>query len=94
MATSASMPEPATSASTSRVLLVDAGQDHDIFELLEVGDAVARVRTAYLFELGEELKLRVEAGGAAFETTARVRAHHGSGDDRITELELGERVPR
>jgi hypothetical protein len=86
------MPEAATSASTSRVLLVDAGQAVDIFELVEVGETVARVRTAYLFELGEELRLRVENGGASFETTARVRAHNGSGDDRITELELGDRV--
>lgn len=86
------MPEAATSASTSRVLLVDAGQAVDIFELVEVGETVARVRTAYLFELGEELRLRVENGGATFETTARVRAHSGAGDDRITELELGDRV--
>lgn len=74
------------------MLLVDAGQTVDIFELVDVGETVARVRTPYLFELGEELKVRVENGGATFETTARVRAHTGAGDDRITELELGDRV--
>ncbi len=76
----------------SRALLVDAGQPHDVFDVVEVTDSYLRVRTAFLFELGEEMKVRVEHGGAAFEATARVLAHTGTGADRITELELSDRT--
>ena len=82
------MPEPAANAITSRVLLLAAGQPLDVFELIERAGAVVRVRTAYLFELGEELTVRIEDGGGARETTARVRAHTGAGADTFTELEL------
>jgi len=80
------MPEPA--ASESRVLLVDAGTTHDIFDVVEVSEGILRVRTAFLFELGEEMKVRVEQGGSVFEATARVLAHVGNGADKVTELEL------
>ena len=76
----------------SRVLLLDADKTHDVFEVIEVTDAVARVRTAFLFEIGEEMRLRVEQNGKASEALARVRAHTGSGDDKVTELELIERI--
>ena len=85
------MPEPAASA--SRVLLVDAGGTRDIFDVVEVSDTALRVRTAFLFELGEELKVRIEQDGAAFEATARVLAHVGNGYDKVTELELTDRAP-
>ena len=75
------------------MLLVDAGQNLDVFDVVEVNGATLRVRTAYLFELGEEMKVRLEQdGGKAFEATARVVAHTGNGDDRVTELELGEKT--
>jgi hypothetical protein len=83
---------PAAARGGARVLLVDGGRTHDIFDVVEVADTVARVRTAFLFELGEELRLRVEQGGAAFEAPARVLAHVGTGAEKITELELGDRV--
>ncbi len=71
-----------------RVLLLDDGQPHDVFELVELTDGVVRARSPYLFELGEEVKLRIERdGGATEDVTARVRAHVGTGD-KITELEL------
>jgi hypothetical protein len=76
------VPEPA------RVLLVDAGQTHDIFDVVEVTEGLLRVRTAFLFELGEELDIRVEKNGSSSEIRARVRAHAGTGDDKITELEV------
>jgi hypothetical protein len=85
------MPEPAASA--SRVLLVETGTPHDVFDVIEVSDGVLRVRTAFLFELGEEMKVRIEQDGAVFEATARVLAHVGSGDDKVTELELTDRSP-
>jgi hypothetical protein len=76
----------------ARVLLVDAGLTHDVFEVVEVGDALVRVRTAFLFELGEEMKVRIEHDGATFEAVARVLAHTGNGGDKVTELELEGRT--
>ncbi|HEY5950440.1 MAG TPA: hypothetical protein VIV40_33345 [Kofleriaceae bacterium] len=76
----------------SAVLLVDAGQAHDVFDVVEVTDAVLRVRTAFLFELGEEMRVRIEQDGKTFEAPARVTGHVGTGDDKITELELGDRT--
>ena len=85
--------QPAVSgAPGSRLLLVDAGQAKDIFDVVEIADAVVRVRTAFLFELGEEMNVRLEAGDTTYEASARVRAHVGTGDERITELELENRV--
>jgi hypothetical protein len=74
-----------------RVLLVEGGQAHDVLDLVELSESLARVRTAYLFELGEELRLRIERDGTTFEVPARVLAHVGADDDKVTELELGER---
>ena len=76
----------------SRALLVDAGQTHDVFDVVELTDSYLRVRTAFLFELGEEMKVRLVQNGASFEATARVLAHTGTGDDRVTELELADRT--
>ena len=85
--------QPATSGTTEpRVLLVDADKTHDVFDVLEVTEARARVRSAFLFEIGEQLKLRLAHEGTVFETIARVRAHVGDGPDTVTELELGERT--
>lgn len=75
----------------SRVLLLDADDKAlDVFELVELGGDVVRVRSAYLFEVGEELVLRIERDDAVTDTRARVRAHVGATDDKVTELELGE----
>ena len=74
------------------MLLVDGDKTLDVFEVVELTDGLARVRTPFLFELGEELKVRLEEGGTTFEAVARVRAHTGAADDRITELELTERT--
>jgi hypothetical protein len=74
------------------VQLVEGGQAHDVFEVVELTDTLARVRTAFLFDLGEDMTLRIERNGATFEVPARVRAHVGTGADKITELELGEQL--
>lgn len=63
-----------------RVVLVEGGATHDIFEVVEVANGVVRARSAYLFEIGEELKLQIDDKP----TAARVRAHVGD----VTELEL------
>ena len=76
----------------SRVLLLDADKTHDVFELVELTETVARVRTAFLYEIGEEMRLHLEADGKTSEALARVRAHTGSVDDKITELEIIERI--
>ena len=61
----------------SLVLLLDADKAHDVFDLVELTDAVARVRTAFLFEIGEEMRLRVEEDGRTSEALARVRSALG-----------------
>ena len=75
-------------ASEPSVIVLDDGQAHDVFEVLGITDGVARVRSAYLFELGEELVVRVTTNGTPLEMQARVRKHVGSGELRVTELEL------
>ena len=80
--------QPAAKGQLSpRVLLVDGGETVDVFELIELGETTARVRTPYLVEIGEELKLQVERDGRAIAMTARVRGHTDE-EAPITELEL------
>ena len=62
-----------------------------LFEVLGMSGTIIQVRTAYLFEVGEELHLRIEADGQTSTATARVRGHRGPSDARITELELSAR---
>jgi hypothetical protein len=70
--------------------LLDADKAIDVFEVVELVGDIVRVRSAYLFEIGEELVLRIERDGAVTDTRARVRAHVGGANDKVTELELGE----
>ena len=78
-----------------RVLLVDDGRLHDVFEVVESSGDVVRARSPYLFEIGEEMRVRIESDGAFREATARVRGHTGGADDKITELVLsGQGEPR
>jgi hypothetical protein len=84
--------QPATSsAAAPRVLLVDEGAVCDVFEVIELTDDLLRARSPFLFEVGEELRVRIERDGAVSDAVARVRAHTGSDDDKLTELELSER---
>lgn len=70
---------------SARVLLLEAGSAHDVFDVVAVEEGLVRVRTAFLFEIGEELKLSIERDGQTTEALARVRAHVTDG---VTELEL------
>jgi hypothetical protein len=70
---------------SAHVLLLEAGSGRDVFEVVAVEDGLVRVRTAFLFEVGEELKLSIERDGKSSEVQARVRAHV---DDGVTELEV------
>ena len=86
-----SSPAAVSEASPPRLLVLDAGQPHEVFDVLALADGIARVRSAYLFEVGEELTVRIEVDGRTSEAVARVRAHVGPDDARITELELSDR---
>lgn len=56
--------------------------------MLGVAGNVIQVRSAFLFELGEELSVRIEQDGSVSDATARVLAHLGPRDAQITELEI------
>ena len=70
------------------MLVVDGDQTHDVFEVLGIVDGIARVRSPLLFEVGEELAVRLDQDGTTKNLTARVRAHVGPADARVTELVL------
>jgi hypothetical protein len=71
--------------------VLDADRAHDVFDVLgSVGDTL-RVRSPYLFEIGEELALRIERDGSVYDAAAIVRAHIGPDDAKITELEITTR---
>lgn len=75
------------------VVVLDGTTSHDVFELVELVGDVARVRSPLWFEIGEELRVRVDRDGKVTERTARVRAHVGPADAKITELELIDGTP-
>jgi uncharacterized protein (UPF0218 family) len=76
--------------SAPRVLVVDGDGErtHDVFELVEIVEDVIRVRSPFLFEIGEELHVRIESTASPSNVTVRVRAHIGTADARVTELEI------
>src|SRR3954469_2102531 len=78
-------------APSPRLLVLDGDAPHEVFDLLSITGSVIRARSALLFEVGEELSVRVEGGGSVWEATARVVAHTGVGAERVTELEISER---
>ena len=75
-------------ASPPRLLILDEGEPHEVFEILGLSEGAARVRSPFLFEVGEELILRIEVDGTTREAVARVRAHVGPEEAPITELEI------
>ena len=78
-------------ASAVTVVVLDDGAAHDVFEVVSATAAVIQVRSAFLFEIGEELSVRIEQGGSTSEATARVRSHAGPPEAPITELEISDR---
>lgn len=88
-------PALSSEASTPRLLVLDGGDPREVFEVVAMSGAVIQVRSAFLFEVGEELTLQIEQDGATSEATVRVRAHAGPPDSRVTELEISDRsAPR
>jgi D-serine deaminase-like pyridoxal phosphate-dependent protein len=86
---------PALSSDTSlpRLLVQGGGPEEvfDVFEVIGVSSDILQVRSAFLFEVGEQLRVRIEHGGSISTAVARVRAHLGPDDARVTELEISER---
>jgi hypothetical protein len=81
--------------SAPRVVLIDDGKPHDVFDVIAIADGIVRARSAFLFEIGEELAVRIEQDGKVSDAIARVRGHVADGDARVTELELGDQsAPR
>src|SRR5690348_14211453 len=77
-------------ASLPRLLVQAAGSDEgfDVFDVIAASGEVVQVRSAFLFEVGEQLHVQLVRDGAIATAIARVRAHVGLDDARITELEL------
>lgn len=74
-------------ASAPRVLVRDGERTHDVFAIVDLDENTLRVRSPLLFEIGEELQLRISTRTPP-DVTARVVAHVGNGDARVTELEI------
>lgn len=75
--------------------MIDGDAPHEVFEVVAAVGDVIRARSAFLFELGEELAVRIVQDGRISDATARVRAHTGPDEERITELEISDRsAPR
>ncbi|MGE0402099.1 MAG: hypothetical protein AB7T06_35690 [Kofleriaceae bacterium] len=55
---------------------------------MSIADDVLRARSPFLFEIGEELNVRIETSQSSSDVTVRVRAHTGPVDARVTELEI------
>ena len=75
--------------------MLEGETPHEVFDVLAITSNIIQVRSAFLFELGEELSVRIEQDGNVSDATVRVRAHLGPDEARITELEISERsAPR
>ncbi|MDX2093684.1 MAG: hypothetical protein SFX73_37945 [Kofleriaceae bacterium] len=74
------------------VLVLDGTASHEVFEVVSLDEDVVRVRSPMWFEIGEELHVRIEDGDKVTETQVRVRAHVGTADAKVTELERIERA--
>ena len=86
-------PPAPSEAPAVRVLVQGHGTWHDVFEVVDATDQLVRARSTYLFEIGETLNVRIERNGTVTEACARVRAHTGPDDARVTELELTVKGP-
>jgi hypothetical protein len=83
--------QPAASgAALVRVVVVEGGTTHDVFEVLDERDGVVYARSAFLFEIGEEIKVQLERDGAIVDAIVRVRGHVDRDGAKISELELVE----
>ena len=68
-----------------RATVIDDTGTHDVLEVITLVGTTLRVRSPYLFEIGEELRLEIEDGATRREVTAVVRGHDA---DHVSELQL------
>ena len=80
-------------ASTPRLLILDGDTAHEVFDVVACTDALIRARSALLFEVGEELHVRIEHDGSVWGATARVLGHVATQGDQVTELEISDHRP-
>lgn len=78
-------------APVTRIDVLDDARAHDVFEVLGLEGGIARVKTAFLFEVGEELVVRIYAGAEVTDAVVRVRTHVGPPEARVTWLEIVQR---
>ena len=62
------------------------GTSYDVFEVVSFDDGKLTVRGPLLFEVGEQLRLKLERDGTVKEVAARVEAHAITGDDVVTRI--------
>jgi hypothetical protein len=82
--------QPAARTVSPTVVVLEDDVVIDVFEVVELADSIARVRSPFLFEIGEELVVQIASDAGVREASARVRGHAGDGDVRVTELELSD----
>ncbi|MGE0868652.1 MAG: hypothetical protein AB7P03_08825 [Kofleriaceae bacterium] len=75
-----------------RLLIVDNGQSHEVFEVISIDGDLVRVRSAFLFEIGEELTVQLERDGSICDAIAQVHSHVVTDGRTTTELTLSERT--
>jgi hypothetical protein len=82
------------STTTVRVL-GDAGASYDVFDLVSFDDKRVVVRGSLLFEVGEQLHLRIDRAGEVTEVRGRVEQHVApNGEPGMqTEIAVLEVVP-
>ena len=72
----------------TRIVVVEGDLEHDVLEVLGVDDDVLRVRSPLLFEIGEELSLRITDHAGTRTKQARIVGHSGPSTATVTELVL------
>lgn len=83
-----------SASATPQIHLVAEGGDLlDVFDVVALTEHSLRIRTAWRFEVGEELTLRMTSGGAITDVRARVARHTRTGDDVVSVLDLLEQQP-
>jgi hypothetical protein len=62
------------------------GTSYDVFEVVSFDERQLMVRGPLLFEVGEQLRLKLERDGTVQEVAARVEAHAIDGADVVTRI--------
>ena len=86
MAGSSAPPPPARVPRVS--VLGGDGAVYDVFEVVAWDDQTLVVRAPLLFEVGEELRLRIERDGGVTQAVARVEGHDRQDGDVRTAMRL------